>query len=159
VELPRLERWLAREAERVVSRFDASGTVDLWHAHPDPHGYGNAGTDARHAVLRRLFGVFAQLADRLWVRRHDLQLFVSVAADDSASDAVYVHTSRAAAAPFPYVAAGFSGCADLPDWLARHVDAAEQAVGAKRWDDTTFYLIEYTGWPHRVLGRAADPRS
>jgi hypothetical protein len=143
----RLERW----PETVRVSLTADNWYDLWHLHPDFHGWTWRGGRARRAHLRVLFAALDRVVTEVGPAEHPVQVFVHVSRDDPPSDAIYVHTPNPNTTPFPF---RFEGCTfgePPPAWFAPFVDSSRMEVGTAQSPDGPLYLIA----PRGRLGRGA----
>ncbi|WP_443939301.1 hypothetical protein [Pedobacter sp. MW01-1-1] len=74
---------------------------DLWHTHFDWFGYGNHSFDKRKPHLDKLFRHFELLKQKAPELKTDYQIWATILDNDSASDALYLHTPNPNRDNFP----------------------------------------------------------
>lgn len=75
---------------------------DFWHIHMDWKGFGNSNFKKRKPHLDKLFRHFVLLSERLIHCPIPYQTFIIVFDQESASDALYLHTVHPNKDNFPY---------------------------------------------------------
>lgn len=75
---------------------------DLWHTHFDWFGYGNHSFDKRKPHLDKLFRHFELLKQKASELKTDYQIWATILDNDSASDALYLHTPNPNRDNFPW---------------------------------------------------------
>jgi hypothetical protein len=91
---PRGNRRYYRALEREALTFapDVAGWFNLSHWHTDWRGRGNRSWRGRQAHLTALFTRFERLLQALSQRPEPAQCWLLIDANDSANDALYLHT-------------------------------------------------------------------
>lgn len=76
---------------------------DLWHTHVDWEGQGNRNWKLRQVYLNQLIELFTELKRELKQYPKDYQLWIIIDEQDSAEDAVYIHSKNPNEDNFPLV--------------------------------------------------------
>ena len=100
---------------------------DLFHQHLDWDGFGNLSWRHRRRHLAVLLHAFRRAQVELASFPGPYQVFASITPDDSANDAVYVHTPNPNGTPFPMVPFG-KRISTLPPLLAGRLDQERYQV-------------------------------
>lgn len=86
---------------------------DRWHTHFDSYGYGNYSFKRRKPHLDQLFRHFDLLSDQAKSLKVDYQIWITILDKDSASDALFLHTSNPDQNNFPWKISGLSETSTL----------------------------------------------
>jgi hypothetical protein len=141
--------------KRIQLQFGGSSWYDLWHTHPDFHGWSTAGRGARHAHLAVLFQAFRRALAQAAMYDGPAQVFVAVNSKDSPGNALYVHTPNPNAQNFPHLFESFRwDDVRIPEWLRRHI-TDEFEVGETRFEGEVRWVVV----PRGPRGRAATVQS
>jgi len=124
---------------------------DLWHVHPDFHGWSLRSGKARHAHLEVLFEAFRMVLQRVARHSEPYQVFVSVNTDDSPGDALYFHTPNPNERNFPHTFDGYRWDIAPPPWLAKYIDRDRFEVGETHFEGEKRYVVV----PRGKAGRQA----
>jgi hypothetical protein len=100
---------------------------DYSHQHFDWDGFGNRSWLDRRRHFAALLHAFRRAQVELSTYPGEYQVFVCVTPDDSASDAVYIHTPNPNKTPFPMVPLG-EQVTNLPSLLASRLDLTRYRV-------------------------------
>jgi len=97
---------MKKESEIVLNNLDFTGGsnswFDMWHTHMDWHGVGNKNWSRRKQYIQDLLEFYSELRNRLSNFHTKYQVWVFVHENDSANDAVYVHSPNPNAENFPF---------------------------------------------------------
>ncbi len=85
-----------------LAALDADGWFDYWHAHPDILGRANR---ARPMVASLTCRLLQQAEERVSSRRDPVQVWATLC-ENTANNAVYIHSPNPNGTPFPNVFAG-----------------------------------------------------
>jgi hypothetical protein len=114
---------------------------DLWHEHPDFHGWSTIGAKARGAHVDVLLRGLASVLERAGSSREPFQVFVTVNSRDSPGDALYFHTPNPNSTNFPHRFEGYRWGASPPAWLARYVDVERFEVGETVFEGERRFVV------------------
>jgi len=97
---------MKKESEIVINNLDFTGGsnswFDMWHTHMDWHGVGNKNWERRKKYILDLLEFYRELKNRLSNFHTQYQVWVFIHENDSANDAVYVHSPNPNAENFPF---------------------------------------------------------
>jgi len=144
-------RNLAHWPDRIQLQFGGSSWYDLWHLHPDFHGWSTVGGGARQAHLVALFHAFRRVLNQAAAYNGPAQVFATVNSKDSPGDALYVHTPNPNAENYPCLFESYRWSdIRIPDWLGRHI-TKDFEVGETLFEGEVRYVVV----PRGPQGRAA----
>ncbi|GGE49960.1 hypothetical protein EV200_109119 [Pedobacter psychrotolerans] len=103
---------------------------DRWHTHFDWYGYGNDSFKRRKPHLDKLFRHFDLLSDRAKSLTVDFQIWITILDNDSASDALFLHTPNPNQNNFPWKISGLSETSTLTN--QRLIDYINNLVGYEK---------------------------
>ncbi len=134
-------RQLRRKARTFRVDLARKQWCDLWHVHFDWDGIGNDSVIDRKKHFSALFYAFRLAQLELASQPIPYQVFINISLQDSASDALYVHTPNPNLTEFPIPLEGGVHLADVPRLLRGHVDLKRHKILVKREGKEAFYTV------------------
>ncbi|MBV8620789.1 MAG: hypothetical protein JOY84_18130 [Curvibacter sp.] len=114
---------------------------DLWHEHPDFEGFGDLSWRHKRRHLSMLLRTLTKARIELQNSGMQYQIFAAVYTNESANNAVYVHTPNPNGSQFPCELSGTPLDA-MPMLLAGRVDPMRYQVLAIQGVGGTTYVIQ-----------------
>jgi hypothetical protein len=121
-------RKLSKKSRTFSIRMDKKHWCDLYHEHFDWDGKGNASKTDRVKHLNALFRALRRTRVELSTYGRPYQLFAYIDLDNSANDALYVHTPNPNGTPFPNPIESISVVVQAPPVVAARINVAEYEV-------------------------------
>lgn len=133
---------LMRTSRRYAVRMDLKKWCDLHHQHFDWTGKGNAGRVHRIRHLNALLRALKNARLELSAHGQPFQLFAYVDLNESANDALYVHTPNPNGSDFPSPIDRVSSVVAVPPILAGRVDLSRYEIRRyKEVDQAIYYVV------------------
>ena len=133
---------LKKKSRGFTVRMDKKQWCDLHHVHFDWDGRGNTSRTHRVRHLNALFRALRRARIELAAYGRPYQLFAYVDLENSANDALYVHTPNPNGTEFPNPIESVSVSVPAPPILAARVDVTQYDV--RRYDglnESIYYVI------------------
>jgi hypothetical protein len=121
--------------------FGPEAWYDLWHAHPDFHGWSTLSPKARRAHVDVLLRALATVLEQAVEGGRPFQVFVAVNSRDSPGDALYFHTPNPNSANFPYKFEPYRWEATPPTFLAPFVDLKRFEIGETDFEGERRFVV------------------
>lgn len=111
--------------------FSDDSWFDFWHTHLDFDGYGNDSLKIRKKHIKSLFILLNNLNEKLKEWGHPYQIWVEISSNDSASDAVFVHSINPNETNFPYKIPHLcKNDIKLPEYLIDVINLSEYMISS-----------------------------
>ena len=131
---------LQKKSRSFALRMDKKQWCDLHHQHFDWNGRGNTSRVHRVLHLNALLRALRRARIELAAYGLPYQLFAYIDLENSANDALYVHTPNPNGSEFPNPIESVSTLVPAPPILAARVDASQYEVRRYR-EGAVYYVV------------------
>lgn len=123
-----------------LERLNFSTWFDFWHTHPDWYSKGNRFPENRAMVAKITYELLCYAEKLSQLRSEPIQIFATIC-EDTASNAVYIHTENPNGTPFPDKFTDTIWDAPPPPELVDVVNEITHIIGKQIFSDETIYII------------------
>ena len=139
----RLERYwskMLKQGINTLNEIDLHGWFDLWHVHSDWLGKGNRFPESKLRAAEISYELLLHAEKLIKDRQVAVQAWLIVA-EDSADNALYLHSKNPNGSAFPYA---FEGChwglTEIP-YVDLQIDLERYEIGMYEEQDEPIYFI------------------
>ncbi|WP_100486902.1 hypothetical protein [Sporolactobacillus pectinivorans] len=120
--------WRNANIDEYDLDFGHDGWFDFWHEHLDHDGRGDGHLRIRKEHIKAHLALYRSVLDKLKGFNKPYQSWIFVVDDDSAYDAVYIHSSNPYG-DFPWKIKNLNWNCAVPDYLQELINQEEFIVG------------------------------
>lgn len=134
--------WMREKKKSILAldELNYSSWFDYWHLHPDWYAKGNRFAEDKRCVALSTYDLLVHAENKLQDRVGPYQVWATIC-QDTADNAVYIHTENENRTKFPHAFEGVQWHVPPPNELENIVNLMAHKIGKVTYENSQVYIV------------------